>query len=57
VHTTVQFNNKIVQQYKTTSLHNSVNKQQVHTTVQFNNKIVQQNKTTSLHNSVNKQRC
>jgi hypothetical protein len=45
VYTTVQINNKAVQQYEKTSLHNSVNKQQLCTTVQ---------KKTHLHNSTNK---
>ena len=50
MYTTVQINNKTVQQYEKTSLHNSVNKQQLGTTVQkttrcttvqINNKLVQ----------------
>jgi hypothetical protein len=45
MYTTVHINNKAVQQYEKTSLHNSVNKQQLCTTVQ---------KKTHLHNSTNK---
>jgi hypothetical protein len=50
MYTTVHINNKAVQQYEKTSLHNSVNKQQlcttvrkkhICTTVQINNKLVQ----------------
>ena len=46
MYTTVQIFNKAVQQYEQTSLHNSVNKQQLCTTVQ---------KTTRLYNITNRQ--